>query len=325
MFTYILRRLLYTIPILIGVNLLVFALFFFANSPRSMARQALGEKVSEEELYRWQEARDYHLPKFYNSKAKGTDKVTETIFWKKSVVLFKGDFGRSDTSQEDIGAQIKRRMIPSICIMFPIFLITLFINLISAMIIAYYRGSFFDSLTQFLSVLLMSISPLLFIIGGQYLIAKELRLVPISGFETGPDMAKFFFLPVFIGVLSGIGSGIRLYRTFFLEEVNKDYVRTARAKGVKESGVLFIHVLKNAMIPILTNIPLQLLMLIMGNLLLENFFSIPGLGGYTILAISAQDFSVVRSMVFLGSTLYIIGLLLTDICYSLVDPRIRLG
>lgn len=325
MFAYILRRLLYTIPILIGVNLLVFALFFFANSPRSMARQALGDKVSEAELYRWQEARDYHLPKFYNKEEVGTKKITETIFWKKSVVLFKGDFGRSDTTQEDIAGQIRKRMIPSLCIMLPIFLITLIFNLAAAVIIAYYRGSLFDTFTQFLSVLLMSISPLLFIIGGQYLIAKELRLVPISGFEAGPDMAKFFFLPVLIGVITGIGTGIRLYRTFFLEEVNKDYVRTARAKGLAERHVLFVHVLKNAMIPILTNVPLQLLMLIMGNLLLENFFSIPGLGGYTIMAISAQDFSVVRSMVFLGSALYIFGLLLTDICYSLVDPRIRLG
>ncbi|MBQ2336346.1 MAG: ABC transporter permease, partial [Victivallales bacterium] len=128
-----------------------------------------------------------------------------------------------------------------------------------------------------------------------------------------------------VGTVSGIGGGVRLYRTLFLEEINRDYVRTARAKGLPESQILFLHVLKNAMIPILTNVPLQLLTLMMGNMLLENFFSIPGLGGYTITALGAQDFAIVRAMVFLGSVLYIIGLLLADICYSIVDPRIRLG
>jgi peptide/nickel transport system permease protein len=131
-------------------------------------------------------------------------------------------------------------------------------------------------------------------------------------------------LPVLIGVVGGIGSGGRWYRTLFLEEMGRDYVRTARAKGLAESVVLFRHVLKNAMIPILTGVVVVIPLLFMGSLLSESFFGIPGLGSYTIDAIQAQDFAVVRSMVFIGSVLYILGLLLTDLSYTLVDPRIKL-
>jgi len=172
---------------------------------------------------------------------------------------------------------------------------------------------------------LMSISSLFYIIGGQFFIGKLLKLVPISGYDTGFSAIKFLVLPVLISVVAGIGSGARWYRTLFLEEVEKDYVRTARAKGLTETQVLFKHVLKNAMIPILTGVVVVLPLLFMGSLILESFFSIPGLGSYTIDAINRQDFAIVRSMVFLGSVLYIFGLLLTDISYSFVDPRVRLS
>ena len=170
---------------------------------------------------------------------------------------------------------------------------------------------------------MMSISGLFYIIGGQFLISKVWRLVPISGFGDGIDAWRFLILPVVIGVISGIGSSTRWYRTIFLEEVNKDYVRTARAKGLPETVVFFRHVLRNALIPILTGVVVIIPLLFMGSLLTESFFGIPGLGSYTIDAINAQDFAVVRSMVFIGSVLYIIGLILTDISYTLVDPRIR--
>jgi peptide/nickel transport system permease protein len=132
-------------------------------------------------------------------------------------------------------------------------------------------------------------------------------------------------LPVLIGIIGGIGSGTRWYRTIFLEEMGKDYVRTARAKGLAEPMVLFRHVLKNGMIPILTGAVVVLPLLFMGSLITESFFGIPGLGSYTIDAINSQDFGIVRAMVFLGSVLYIVGLVLTDISYTLVDPRVRLG
>ena len=169
----------------------------------------------------------------------------------------------------------------------------------------------------------MSISGLFYIIGGQYLVSKLWRLVPISGFAAGVDAWKFVILPVAIGVVSGIGSSSRWYRTIFLEEIGKDYVRTARAKGLSELTVLFRHVLRNAMIPILTGVVVVIPLLFMGSLLTESFFGIPGLGSYTIDAINAQDFAVVRAMVFIGSVLYIVGLVLTDLSYTLVDPRVR--
>jgi len=172
---------------------------------------------------------------------------------------------------------------------------------------------------------MMSISSLFYIIGGQYLISKLWHLVPISGYAGGLDAAKFIVLPVLIGVIGGVGSGSRWYRTLFLEEMGKDYVRTARAKGLAEPVVMFRHVLKNAMIPVLTGVVVVIPLLFMGSLIAESFFGIPGLGSYTIDAIQAQDFAVVRAMVFIGSVLYIVGLLLTDVSYTLVDPRVRLN
>jgi peptide/nickel transport system permease protein len=148
--------------------------------------------------------------------------------------------------------------------------------------------------------------------------------VPISGYDSGFDAVKFLALPVLVGIIGGIGSSARWYRTIFLEEISKDYVRTARAKGLSEARVLFRHVLQNAMIPILTGVVVVIPSLFMGSLLTESFFGIPGLGSYTIDAINAQDFPVVRAMVFIGSLLYIVGLVLTDLSYTLVDPRVRL-
>jgi peptide/nickel transport system permease protein len=154
-------------------------------------------------------------------------------------------------------------------------------------------------------------------------VSKVWHLVPISGYAEGLTAGKFLVLPVIVGVVGGIGASTRWYRTIFLEEIGRDYVRTARAKGLSERLVLFRHVLRNALIPILTGVVVVIPTLFMGSLLIESFFGIPGLGSYTIDAINAQDFAVVRSMVFIGSALYIVGLLLTDISYTLVDPRIR--
>jgi peptide/nickel transport system permease protein len=171
---------------------------------------------------------------------------------------------------------------------------------------------------------MMSISGLFYIIGGQVLLGKLWSLFPISGYDVGSNAAKFLVLPALIGVVSAIGSGSRWYRTLFLEEINKDFVRSARAKGLSETLVLAKHVFRNALIPILTGVVVVLPTLFMGSLLLESFFGIPGLGSYTIDAIQSQDFAIVRAMVFLGAVLYIVGLLLTDISYTLADPRVRL-
>ena len=325
MSAYIVRRLLYAIPILIGVNLITFTLFFVVNSPDDMARMQLGDKrVTQEAVDAWKAEHGYDLPLLYNRDADGLAKLTETIFFQKSLKLFAFDFGSSDSGR-DIGYDISQRMWPSLAIALPVLMVGLAINVTYALMIIFFRATYIDWGSVVLLVAMMSISGLFDIIGGQFLIGKLFHLVPISGYDTGLDAAKFLILPVIVGVVGGIGSGTRLYRTFFLEEVNRDYVRTARAKGLRERSVLFRHVFKNALIPILTGVVAVLPLLFMGALITESFFGVPGLGSYTIDAINRQDFSIVRAMVFLGSVLYILGLIMTDISYTLVDPRVRLS
>ena len=324
MLTYIIRRTLYAIPILIGVNILVFLLFFVVNSPDQMARKILGEKnITQEDVNNWKKQNGYHLPLWFNTEASGRKHFTETIFFQKSIKLFVFDFGTSDRNNIDITSQISQRMWASFAIALPTFLLGLAVNITFSMIVAYYRATYVDFWGTILAVVLMSVSALFYIIGGQWIFGKILRLFPISGYDAGPNMFKFVALPVVIGIVSGIGAGIRFYRTIFLEEVNQDYVRTARAKGLSEGIILFKHALKNAMIPILTSVVSTIPYLFLGSLLIEAFFAIPGLGSFIIEAIQAQDFAIVRSMVYLGSVLYIISLLLTDISYTLVDPRVR--
>lgn len=324
MFAYIVRRLLYALPILLGVNLLTFALFFVVNTPDDMARMQLGVKrVTPEAIEKWKVERGYDKPLLWNSKAAGIDAAIDTIFFQKSARMFVGDFGRAEDGR-DIAREIATRMGPSLAIAVPTFVLGLFVTVSFALTLAFFRASAFDVWGVVLCVAMMSVSSLFYIIGGQYLISKMWKLVPISGFGDGLDAARFLFLPVVIGVISGIGSSTRWYRTIFLEEVSKDYVRTARAKGLPETLVFFRHILRNAMIPILTGVVVVIPLLFMGSLLTESFFGIPGLGSYTIDAINAQDFAVVRSMVFIGAVLYVVGLILTDISYTVVDPRIRL-
>ncbi|MFP4061386.1 MAG: ABC transporter permease [Halochromatium sp.] len=325
MSAYILRRLLYAIPILIGVNLITFVLFFVVNSPDDMARMQLGDKrVTQEAIDTWKAEHGYDKPLLYNAERGGLEALTDSIFFEKSLKLFAFDFGQSDSGR-DIGFDIRQRMWPSLAIALPTLLVGLAIAISYALMIVFFRATYIDFGSVVLLVAMMSISGLFYIIGGQFLIGKLLHLVPISGYDTGFEALKFLILPVVVGVVAGIGSSTRLYRTFFLEEINRDYVRTARAKGLRERAVLFRHVLRNALIPILTGVVAVLPLLFMGALIIESFFGVPGLGSYTIDAINRQDFSIVRAMVFLGSVLYIIGLILTDISYTLVDPRVRLS
>jgi peptide/nickel transport system permease protein len=319
MLAYVVRRVLYAIPILIGINLITFALFFLVNTPDDMARMQLGQKrVTPEAIQKWKAERGYDKPLFYNQGS-----FTDTIFFEKSARLFVFDFGRAEDNR-DIAGEIRQRMGPSLALAIPVFLVGLALNITFALGMAFFRATYLDLWGVVLCVAMMSISTLFYIIGGQYLISKLWHLVPISGYAGGADAAKFIVLPALIGVVGGIGAGSRWYRTLFLEEMTRDYVRTARAKGLAESAVMFRHVLKNAMIPILTGVVAVIPLLFMGSLLSESFFGIPGLGSYTIDAIQAQDFAVVRAMVFIGSVLYIFGLLLTDLSYTLVDPRVRL-
>ncbi|MDW8468482.1 MAG: ABC transporter permease [Burkholderiales bacterium] len=323
MFAYIVRRLAYAVPILVGVNLVTFVLFFVVNSPDDMARMQLGAKrVTPEAIAKWKAERGYDKPLVWNAEAPGLEKLTRTIFFEKSLRLFVFDFGFSE-DRRDIGREIAARMWPSLALAVPVFLVGLAVCVSFALLLAFFRATYLDFWGVVLCVAMMSISTLFYIIGGQYVFSKLWRLVPISGYAEGADALKFLVLPVAIGVVAGIGASTRWYRTIFLEEMGREYVRTARAKGLAESAVLFGHVLRNALIPILTGVVAVIPLLFLGSLLMESFFGIPGLGSYTIDAIQAQDFAVVRAMVFLGSVFYIVGLVLTDISYTLVDPRVR--
>jgi len=325
MLAYLVRRLLYAVPIILGIVLITFVLFFVVNKPEDMARRTLGPKATPQAVAAWVRAHGYDLPLFHNAKEKGLERLTSTLLLQKCGRLLVFDLGRSDASDRDIGQEIRRRMGPSLAIAVPTFLIGMATDITIALIIALCRGTYLDRWGTVVCVLMMSISALFYIIGGQFLFALWLRLFPISGFDWNAVSAKFVFLPVVIGVVAGIGGAVRYYRTIFLEEVEKDYVRTARAKGLGEGVVLFRHVLRNALIPILTDAVMAIPFLFMGSLLMESFFSIPGLGSMTITAIHAQDFAVIRSMAYIGAILYIVGLLMTDVSYTLVDPRITLG
>lgn len=324
MLSYIVRRVLYAIPILIGVNLITFTLFFVVNTPDDMARMQLGVKrVTPAAISKWKQERGYDKPLMFNGSETGIAKFTHTIFFEKSASMFAFRFGQADDGR-DIAKEIRARMIPSLAIALPVFLLGLGFYVVFALVMVFFRATYVDFWGVVLCVALMSISSLFYIIGGQFLVSKLWHIVPISGYGEGLDVAKFLVLPVIVGLVSGAGADTRWYRTIFLEEMGKDYVRTARAKGLPERLVLFRHVLKNAMIPILTGAVVVIPLLFLGSLLSESFFGIPGLGSYTIDAINSQDFAIVRAMVFLGSLLYIAGLILTDISYTFVDPRIRL-
>lgn len=324
MIRYLLRRIFYAIPILLGINLITFALFFMVNSPDDMARMQLGVKhVKPQAILQWKIQHGYNFPLFYNSEEEGLKRITHTLFYQKSFKLFSFDFGISDSGR-DIADDVSHRMWPSLAIALPTLVLGILVDIMFAMTMTFFRGSYLDLSGVVVCIILLSISSLFYIIGGQYLFAKSLNLVPISGYESGLGSIKFILLPIIIAIISGLGAGGRWYRSLFLEELNQDYVKTARAKGLSEIRVLFRHVLKNAMLPILTGIVVLIPSLFMGSLVLESFFGIPGLGSYMIDAIQQQDFAIVRSMVFLGSILYILGLILTDISYTFFDPRVRL-
>jgi peptide/nickel transport system permease protein len=327
MVRFILRRLGYAVLILVGVNLLTFFLFFTVNTPDDMARLNIGGKrVTQEQIDKWKRERGYDRPLYWNDAEQGTDKLRRTVLWERSVSLMLLDFGRSDSARStDIGHEVATRMGVSLQLALPIFVLQLIASVAFALLLVFFRHTAIDFWGVVLCVVMLSISSLFYIIVGQYLFSRVLHWVPVSGFASGLDAVRFLALPVLLSLLSRLGGEARLYRALFLEEVGQDYVRTARAKGLSEQVVLLRHVLRNALIPILTSAGAYLPYVFLGSLVFESFFGIPGLGAFVIEAIGGQDFAIVRTMVFLGSALYIAGNALLDIAYTWVDPRVRLG
>ena len=325
MLTYLLRRIAYGVLILFGVNLLTFVLFFAVNTPDDMARLNLGgRRVTADAIESWKAARRLDKPLFFNGEKEGAEKLTDTIFFEKSVPLLALDFGRSDSGR-DIGYEISTRMWPSLALALPTFVLGLIVMVSWSLLVVFFRRTKVEAAAIGFSVFLMSISGLFYIIVGQWLFSKVMQIAPVSGWTDGPGMVAFLVLPVLIALFSRLGSDTLLYRAMFLEEMGRGYVRTARSKGLTEGEVLRRHVLRNALLPIITSSVAVIPMLFMGSLIMENFFGIPGLGSYTLDALGAQDFSIVRTMVFLGTLAYIVGLILTDLVYAWVDPRIRLS
>jgi peptide/nickel transport system permease protein len=313
MFWYIVRRIAYAVPVLVGVSLLTFLLFYASASPDTIARRNLPAKnPTQKQIEAWKVQHGYDRPL----------PVQFRVYMTQLLLL---RFGKSDSiSGEDIWSRIRQGAPPSLVIASSIFVGEILASVCLALMLAYFRGTYLDYWGTLLCVVLLCIVYIVYIIAGQYLLGRVLRYFPIQGYSAGVDAWKFILLPSLIGIVAGLGATTRLYRTFLLEQINQDYVRTARAKGVSETAILFKHVLKNAAIPIATNSVAIIPSLFLGNLLLESFFSIPGLGSYLVDAITNQDFAVVRAMVYLGTLMVIMGYVLTDITYALVDPRVRL-
>lgn len=329
MFSYLIRRLLYAPLIIFGVMLLTFVLFFVVQSPEVSARNVLGKRATPKTIQDWLHKRGYDKPLFLNlggPKAAASSGTFDTIFFNEMRKLATFDLGVSDVTGRELKEVFQEGAIPSLLITLPAYLAGIVMAVGFALYLVFVRRSALDTTGVFICVGLMSIPPMVYIIFGQAVVALAFNYFPAFGFEMRDFTAlRFLLLPVAIMVIISLGRETRLYRAVFLEEIGQDYVRTAQAKGVSNSRVLGVHVLKNGMIALITYVVAQLPLLILGSLLVENFFGIPGLGNTLVMAITTSDLAVVRATTFLTSILYIIGLTMTDICYALVDPRIRLS
>ena len=310
-YSYILRRLLYVIPVLLGVCFIIFILFNVVSPDPTLIM--LGKHASKAQMLELR-------------TELGLDRVWYIQYLDIVKSAFTFDFGRSWSTKQDIFDMIKNGAIPSMTVTIPAFTLSFFISISISLVVSFYRGKFLDKGIVFICVALMSVSSLAYILFGQWFFAFKLGWFEISGYEEGfPDFIPYVLLPIVIWIILTVGPDVRFYRTVMLDEIYQDYVRTARAKGLNERAILFKHVLKNAMVSIITYVIIQIPFLIMGSILIESFFSIPGLGGITLKAINTSDFPVLKAMTVLTSVAYIIFSVLTDFLYTLVDPRVRLG
>lgn len=331
---------------MLGVSLLVFVLFNLVGGDPTYL--IAGKNATEEQIADLRAELGFNKPLLHQF---GNQLKQQVTF----------DFGRSLITHQRISSMLAAGVVPSLCLTVPPFIMGLFLALTIALMVCYYRGTPFDRSVVILTVAGMSITPLAYILAGQYILAFKWDLFPITGWEYPeigwailyesknaagellsrwhypfiPDFGQFFYelsvmfsylyLPWMIWILTGLGSDVRFYRTVLLDEVSQDYVRTARAKGLSEPKVFFKHILMNAMIPIITSVVIRIPYLYTGSLLLENFFGIPGLGSMAINGINNSDFPVVKAVTLIGSLLFIAFNLISDVCYAVVDPRVKLG
>jgi len=311
MLTYLIRRLWQMIPTLLGVVFFVFALFRFVGGDPAESIAGLNASAAEVAQIRAQMGLDqpWHVQ-------------LGQYLW--HIVSF--DWGRSWATKESVSHLFATRLPATLTVMLPILLLDVLIAIPIGLAVAYVRGSLTDRIVMVVTTVALSISFLVYVIVGQYLFGFQLGWFPVQGWSPnlGENLRVFAPLPVLLAVMVGVSPQTRLYRSFFLDELGQDYVRTARAKGLTEPVVLFRHVLRNAWIPILTNIGLALPGILVGSFLIEVFFSIPGLGREVLLAVNRSDYPVIQAVTVYLAMLTMLINLATDLLYRWVDPRVVL-
>ena len=323
MFRYVLKRIGEVIPTTVGILLLTFVLFNVVGG--SPAETILGKNATKESIaafnHKWGYDKPLLVGKFGSLEGLGgLEGLFDSQFFRFVGDLAHGDFGYSIENNEPVLDVLKRGVGPSLSLTVPILVGGVVIALMLAMISASSRGGFADKTILVGSTVLMSVNYVVWVLAGQFLLSYKAGLFPVWGYEN----AFYLVLPVTIGIVSSLGVDVRFFRTAILDEVYKPYVLTARAKGLSRGTIMFRHVLRNALIPIVTYVSLSIPYLFTGSLLLESFFGIPGLGSVSINAIHSADMAVVRSVVVLGALLYQFVNLVTDLAYGFLDPRVRL-
>lgn len=311
MTAFILRRLWQMIPTLLGVILLVFVLFNFVGG--DPAYLLAGKISNKEQIENIRTQLGINQPYY----------VQLWIFLKQVVT---GDFGVSWATNEQVSQIVATRIGPSLTVLVPILIIETVLSVLIALGVAYVRGSLTDRSIMIACTVAMSVSLLVYIIVGQYVLAYQFGWFPVQGWGESftENLVKYSALPILLGVAVGIAPNTRLYRTFILDEINQDYVRTARAKGLDENRVMLKHVLRNALIPIITNLMIYIPGLLIGHFLIERFFSIPGIGREVILAVERSDFPVIKAITVYVAIATMFVNLLADVLYKAVDPRVQL-
>ncbi len=311
MSAYIVRRLWQMIPTMLGVIVLVFILFNWIGGDPAYV---LAGKISNQE-------------QIDNIRRQlGVDQPAWVQLWIFVRQVLTGDFGASWSTNEKVGQILLTRLGPSLTVLVPLLVLETVIAIGLALAVAYVRGSLSDRAVMILCTVGLSISILVYIIVFQYFFAYKLGWFPVQGWGNSllENLFVYSSLPILIGLVVSIAPNLRLYRTFFLDEINQDYVRTARAKGLSENRIMWIHVLRNASIPIITHLMAGLPALLLGSFLIERFFSIPGIGREVILAVERSDFPVIKAITVYVAFATILTNLLADLMYKAVDPRVQL-